>query len=155
MNRLAAILRHDERGASVIEMALAAPILAAFLIGMIDLSRAYSAKLQLEQAAQRSIEYIQRSGFSPGQENTLKSEATTAAGVATTDVTVTTWAECRTGSTVTTAGFTDACAGADSYARYVSVDVQKTHTPFFSFKWDLKSASTNRVLHGKAAIRVQ
>lgn len=149
-------LRRDERGSSVIEMALAAPILAAFLVGMVDISRAYSAKLQLEQAAQRAIEYIQRNGFNPGDENTLKAEAVAqAAGVATSDVTVATWAECRTGSTVTTAGFTDPCTGADSYARYVSVDVQKSHAPFFRVKWDLKTASSNYVLHGKAAIRVQ
>ena len=149
------LLRRDERGSSVIEMALAAPILAALLVGMVDLSRAYSAKLQLEQAAQRSIEYIQRNGFTPGNEDALKSEAATPAGVATSAVTVTTWAECRTGTTVTTAGFTDSCSGADSYARYVSVDVQKSHTPFFRVSWDLKSSSTNYVLHGKAAIRVQ
>jgi len=147
-------LRRDERGASVIEMAFAAPILAAFLVGMVDLARAYQAKLNLEQAAQRSIEYIQRNGFSPGQEDDLKAEAAAGASVASSAVVVNTWAECRTGSTVTNATFTDTCAGADSYARYVSVDVQKTHTPFFDFKWN-RTASGNYLLHGKAAIRVQ
>ncbi len=55
MKRLSHLFR-DERGTSVIELALVAPILASLVIGMSDLSRAYSAKLQLEQAAQRSIE---------------------------------------------------------------------------------------------------
>lgn len=146
-------LRQDERGASIIELGVAAPILAMLFVGMTDLSRAYSAKLGLEQAAQRSIEYVQRNGFTPGQEDTVKAEATTAAGTGS-SATLTTWAECTTGSTVTTTTFTDPCTGADSYARYLSVDVQKSHTPFFSFKWN-KTASTNYVLHGKAAIRVQ
>jgi Flp pilus assembly protein TadG len=148
-------LRRDERGTSVIELALAAPILGAFLVGMIDLSRAYSYKLQLEQAAQRSIEYIQRNGFNPGDENTIKAEAAAAASVPTSAVIIATWAECTTGTTVTTVSFTNTCSGADSYARYVSVDVQKTHTPFFRVNWNLKTASSNYVLHGKAAIRVQ
>jgi Flp pilus assembly protein TadG len=153
--RILAPLGRDERGTSVIELAIAAPILAAFLVGMVDLSRAYSAKLQLEQAAQRSIEYVQRNGFVVGQEDLVRDEAASAANVAASAVTLTTWAECRSGATVTTAAFNDACTGADSYARYVSIDVQKSHTPFFRFKWDLKTASSNYVLHGKAAIRVQ
>ncbi|WP_310467629.1 pilus assembly protein, partial [Sphingomonas sp.] len=49
-------IRRDERGASVVELALVAPFLAAMLIGMVDMSNGYSDKLQLEQAAQRSIE---------------------------------------------------------------------------------------------------
>jgi len=48
----------DERGASIIELALTAPFFAAMLIGMIDLSRAYSMKLKLEQSAQRAVEKI-------------------------------------------------------------------------------------------------
>ena len=53
-------LSQDEGGASIIELALVAPILATLLIGMVDLSRAYSRKLMLEQAAQRAIEKIQQ-----------------------------------------------------------------------------------------------
>ena len=155
MMRMLPLLWRDERGASIVEMAIAAPILGAFLVGMVDLSRAYSAKLQLEQAAQRAIEYVQRNGFAPGQETALQTEAANGANVATSAVTVTSWAECRTGSTVTTAAFNSSCSGANSYARYVSVDVQKSVTPFFRFKWDLKTRSSNYVLHGKAAVRVQ
>ena len=50
MKRLVHLIR-DERGTSVIELALLAPILASLVIGMSDLSRAYSAKLQLELLA--------------------------------------------------------------------------------------------------------
>ena len=45
-------LAADERGTSLIEMALATPMFAALLMGMVDLSRAYSEKLQLEQASE-------------------------------------------------------------------------------------------------------
>jgi Flp pilus assembly protein TadG len=53
-------LSQDERGASIVELALVTPILASLLIGMVDLSRAYSYKLNLEQGAQRAIEKVQQ-----------------------------------------------------------------------------------------------
>ena len=49
-------LHHDKRGTAAIELALIAPILATRVVGIVDLSRGYSMKLQLEQAAQRAIE---------------------------------------------------------------------------------------------------
>jgi Flp pilus assembly protein TadG len=48
----------DARGAAVIEMALIAPVLALGVIGIVDVSNAYSRKLALEQGAQRAIEKI-------------------------------------------------------------------------------------------------
>ena len=51
-------LRSDDRGAAVIEMALVAPVFALMVIGISDMSNAYSQKLALEQGAQRSIEKV-------------------------------------------------------------------------------------------------
>ena len=59
MIRLFRSLARDERGASIIEMAMVTPLLGSLLIGMVDISRAYSAKLQLEQSAYRAIEKVQ------------------------------------------------------------------------------------------------
>jgi len=53
MIRLFRRLRSDERGAAVIELALTAPILATLVIGIVDISNAYSRQLSLEQAAPR------------------------------------------------------------------------------------------------------
>ena len=84
----------DERGNSFIEMALFAPILAALLIGTVDLSRAYSAKLQLEQAAQRVIERVQATEYKTSDNSTLESEAAAAAGTgASADISA--WLECN------------------------------------------------------------
>ena len=44
-----------DRGNSFVEMALAAPVLVSLLIGMVDISRGVSAKLQVVQAAQRTV----------------------------------------------------------------------------------------------------
>jgi len=75
-------LARDERGASLIEMGLMLPILASLLIGMVDISRAYSAKLQLEQSAYRAIEKVQQYQTTQSTYSTLRSEAATAARAA-------------------------------------------------------------------------
>ena len=145
-------LVRDERGASIIEMALAAPLLATFLIGMVDLSRAYSMKLQVDQAAQRTIEYVQRNGFAPGQEPTLKAEAEISIDPAT--ATVTASLECTSGSATTTKSYTSSCSTGESFARYVKVEITKTYTPLFKIRWG-GNANGTYTIHGKAGVRVQ
>ena len=87
-------LAGDESGASLIEMGLMLPVLGSLLIGFIDISRAYSSKLQLEQAAYRAVEKVQQYNTSSSTYNTLKTEAAAAAnssgfsGVTDNDVTL-------------------------------------------------------------------
>ena len=82
MTRQVQTLARDERGASIIEMAMAMPVLASLLIGMVDISRAYSAKLQLEQAAYRAVEKVQQYQTTESTYDTLKTEAGSAARAA-------------------------------------------------------------------------
>src|SRR6266550_2771978 len=95
MTRKIFALIRDSRGTSIIEMALVAPFLATLVIGMVDLSRAYSTKVQLTQAAQRAIEKAMQGKKETSLYDTLQSEGATAAGVATSDVTVDYWLECN------------------------------------------------------------
>ena len=142
----------DERGSSVIEMGLIAPFLAAMLIGMVDLSRAYSAKLSVVQAAQRTVEKIQVSSYSPSDNTTLQEEAATAAGVPTGNVTVTSWLQCNNSSTQLS--FTSSCNGNEPFARYVRIQISKSYTPLFRVKWDRTTSGTWTV-SGRAGIRIQ
>ena len=142
----------DDRGSSVIEMGLVAPFLAAMLIGMVDLSRAYSTKLSVEQAAQRTIEKIQVSSYAPTDNTTIQAEAATAAGVATGNVTVTSWLQCNNSSTQLS--FTSSCNGTEPFARYVRIRIQKSYTPLFRVKWDRTTSGTWTV-NGAAGIRIQ
>src|SRR5438309_3226648 len=64
----------DTRGAAVIEMALVAPVLALGVIGIVDISNAYSRKLALEQGTQRAIEKIMNTTESSTVEATLADE---------------------------------------------------------------------------------
>ena len=46
---------HFERGAAAVEMALVLPVLLFLLMGIIDFGRAYSAQIQLSQAAREGV----------------------------------------------------------------------------------------------------
>jgi Flp pilus assembly protein TadG len=153
--RLHPILR-SERGAAVIEMALIAPVLALMVIGIVDISNAFSHKLAIEQGAQRAIERIMQTTASDTVENTLKTEVvcqvngantdgTCKTGTITTaDVTVTYRLECTAGggtiSVQTSASATafDAfvCPGGTvSDARYIEVGVNDKYTPLFPIRF--------------------
>jgi len=160
MMKTARTLLRSESGNSFVEMALVAPFLTTLLVGMVDLSRAYSSKLQLEQAAQRTIEQVmQQAGVSSDYSAALKTEGAAAASVAETAVTPDNWLECSADGIAWTraANFTDSCdAATPMYARYVTVDIVKNYKPLFSSKYFPGSDSQgNYKLHGRAGIRVQ
>jgi Flp pilus assembly protein TadG len=153
MTRSFHILARDERGASLIEMALLMPVLASMLIGMVDISRAYSAKLQLEQAAQRAIEKVQQYQTTSSTYSTLQSEAATAAGVATSAVTVDYWLECD-GTRQT--DYSGVCPSGQAYTRYITVSIQKMFTPMFGSRFFPRAnANGTYTLTGQAGLRTQ
>jgi Flp pilus assembly protein TadG len=160
MTRRFVSLIRDERGASIIEMALVAPFLATLVIGMVDISQAYSAKLKLTQAAQRAVEHAMQGEKTSSLYDTLQAEGAAAAGVATSAVTVKYWLECNgvnqnTSPATMTADFEKVCTSGQTFARYVTVDIQKTYVPLFSMRWAGSNAGGTFTLHGTAGVRVQ
>jgi Flp pilus assembly protein TadG len=131
-------LRGDKRGAVVIEFAIIAPVLALMTIGAVDLSNAFGKKLQLEQAAQRSIEKIMQTTGVLTVEQTIANEAVCQYNGTNTD------GSCKT-SPITTANVTvvhrlecngvlttDAdCATGETESRWVQVTVADNYTPMF------------------------
>lgn len=146
-------LLRDERGASIIELALVLPFFATMVIGVTDVSNAFSTKLQLDQAAYRAIEKVQQYRSTESTFSTLQSEAATAAGVPTSQVTVTYWLECN-GTKQTS--YDSTCSSGQTTGRWISVDISKTFTPLFaSDKWPGSNSDGTYTLHGKAGLRTQ
>jgi Flp pilus assembly protein TadG len=159
MIRYATSLARDERGASIIELAMAMPVLASLLIGMVDISRAYSAKLQLEQAAYRAVEKVQQYQASESTYTTLQSEAGSAARaagfstVADSDVVIDYWLECNGARQ---ANYDTTCPSGQTYARWVTIDIPGTFSPMFSSRrWPGANSNGTFTLHGKAGLRTQ
>jgi Flp pilus assembly protein TadG len=166
-----------ERGAVTIEMALVAPVLALMIMGVADISNAYSQKLALEQGAQRAIEKIMQTTQGETVDDTIKTEAVcqvngtttnTSTGVTscntspitTSDVTVTYRLECTDSDgtvhvTTGAAAATD-CASNQTQAQYVSVSVNGKYTPLFPVHFAGYTASDNSYhLTATAGMRTQ
>ena len=141
-----------ERGNSFIELALAAPLLISLLVGMVDISRAVSAKLQVVQVTQRTIERVQRTNFQVADLTVLETEAEAAAGGGA-NATVSAWLEC--GSSTTKLAYTSSCATGEAYARFVGIEMTKNFTPMFSTKFFPGAVNGQVPLTGKAGVRVQ
>jgi len=170
-------LRRDERGAAIIELALVAPVFALMTIGIVDMSNAFSRKLALEQAAQRSIEKVMQTTQLSTVQDTLKNEACSqidgqnADGtcknteITTDDVTVTFRQECTDASgNLTTQTTSDAdtfdsftCAsGSTKEAKYISVTVADTYMPLFPVHFfGYSSASGGYDLSASAGVRTK
>jgi Flp pilus assembly protein TadG len=158
-------LADDKRGTALIEMALAAPFFAALLMGMVDISRAYSERLQLEQATQRAIEKVFNNQTQSTSYNTLKSEAKSAAhdagftAVTDSDVTIDYWLECngvRQGDGTPGNGYNDNCPDGQVYARYINVALQKKFSPLFGTQYFPGANSDGTfTLKADAGIRTQ
>lgn len=149
----------NDRGAAVIEMALVAPVLALGIIGIVDISNAYTSKLGLEQGVQRAVEKIANTTEDSTVESTLANEVkcqvngsttttTTTGGVTTTTttcntsptqtITVTWRLDCTAGGATTSQSTTSSatydtwvkdCAG--TKAGYVQVTVTDKYSPLF------------------------
>jgi len=152
-------LARDEGGASIIEMGLMLPILASLLIGMVDISRAYSAKLLLEQSAYRAIEKVQQYNTVESTYDTLRNEAASAANsagfsnVTSNDVTIDYWLECNG---TRQANYDTVCSSGQTYARWITVDITANFTPMFSSsRWPGSNTDGTYTLHGKAGLRTQ
>jgi len=156
MIRHAKRLARDERAASVIELALVMPFFAALIMGVADISRAYSAKLKLEQAAYRSIEKVQQYRDTSSTFTTISSEATTAAvaaGFTSPSVSVDYFLEC---DGTRQASYNTVCSSTSTKNRWIMVDIAETFTPMFaSSKWPGSNADGTYTLHGKAGLRTQ
>ena len=153
-------LIRDERGTSLIEMALVAPVLSCLLIGLVDLSRGYAAKLKLEQAAESTIETVQQQGYThdttsnPTSLQVLQTEAQARAGSGS-SATATAYRECRSGATRTVIDFNTDCTGGQTAARYVAIQITQTYSPIFSTRFAGSNTDGSFTLTANAAIRVQ
>ena len=143
-------LARDERGVSVIEFGFFAPFLALLVMGVIDLGRGLSERFSLQQAVNRSLELVQARPASATADATdidytfVATEAASAAGVPSNQVTLTRWRECD-GVAVTT--YAGSCPSGQDQARYLRVRIEKSFTAQFLF--------TSIPMAASGALRIQ
>ena len=172
-------LAANERGAAVIEMALIAPIFALTVIGIVDMSNAYSRKLGAEQGAQRALEKIMQTTETSTVATTLKTEAVCQVNglnadgtckttpITTSDVTVNYRIECKNPSTgaietgylttdVAVHDATDCPSATQKEQRYLEVKVDDKYTPMFPIRFaSFTSADGTYHVSATAGMRTQ
>jgi Flp pilus assembly protein TadG len=141
----------NERGAALVELALVSPVLILAIVGIVDISNAFSRKLALEQGAQRAIEKIMQTTADDTVENTLATEAVcqvngmtgntcNSTPITTSNVAVTWRRECTSGGVTTSTTYTTStafdataaqCSTGASDAEYLQVRIDSSYTPMF------------------------
>ncbi len=175
LRRLLPRIARDERGAAIIELAIIAPVLGMTIIGIVDISNAYSRKLALEQGAQRAIEKIMQTTEQDTVEGTLKTEAvcqvngTNTDGtckttpITTSNVTVTYRLECTdSGGAITAQTSTDAtafdaltCNSGSKESRYIQIALTDKYTPMFPLHFAAINSDGTYHLSATAGMRTQ
>ena len=170
-------LLRDQRGAAIIELALVAPVLAVGVIGIVDLSNAYSRKLALEQGAQRAVEKIMQTTSYSTVESTLTTEAVCqvngmnndgtckSSPITSSNVTVTWRLQCTSSSgAVTNQTSNDSTtfdtfvcpAGTATQAKYVQIALTDKYTPMFPIHFaSFTSADGTYHLSATAGMRTE
>jgi Flp pilus assembly pilin Flp len=153
---LLARLHGDQRGVSVIELAFIAPLLALFLVGIIDGARAVSAKLTLDQTVYRALEKASVGTNQSDYSSILTSEVQNTSGYSSSDViTVSQWLECNLNGTKL--AYDAACAPGQQSTRYIQLKVDRQFMPSYNYgKWFLGAASNGAVtMSSTSTLRMQ
>jgi Flp pilus assembly protein TadG len=124
-------LIRDQRGVGFVELALVAPMIALFFLGMVDMSKIIAARIDMEQAAQRTTDLAL--GKRPPNDSTtyLVNEAVSASGQPSSNVTVTLSLECD--GTVQSS-FTGTCSTGQETRRFATVSITKTVNTGFNWR---------------------
>jgi Flp pilus assembly protein TadG len=130
-SRRAGSLVHLREGTSVVEFALAAPVLMGLLVPLADLGIAYSRQLQVEQAAQAGAQYASVHPWNSNSVNAISNAVTSAgaldgisASPAPSQV-----CGCPSGSAVTSYGCNSTCPNGQTAGYYVVVNAQLPYAP--------------------------
>ena len=152
ITRLAARLSAHRHGTSTIELALLSPILAVVLAGSVDCARLVSAKLSLQQAAERTAELATSGNVASAAFTSLQSEAATAANVPSSSVTVSYWLEC---DFTKQSAFDGTCTAGQQVGRYASIAIASSYTPTFAWLLHAIGQSGSIPITANASVRVQ
>ena len=151
--RLVSALRRAEAGVSAVEFALAAPILVALTLGIIDLGLAYSAQIRVQQAAQAGAQYALVHGFDSTSISSAVTSATALSVSASPAPSQT--CGCVSSGNVTLSGSspcTNTCANGLTAGTYVKVFASYTYHPLVPYASVLSNPTT---LSSQALVRVE
>lgn len=147
----------NERGTAVVELAILAPVLALLTVGIVDLSKGITRRLEVSDAVHSVLEKAAANNFNIKASETdttytfLKDEAADAANVDPSEVTVKVWLECD--GEEQPQG-TPSCDTDEVSATYVQLTIGTTFRPSFT-SIVAPDANGTYPIWAEAAVRIQ
>ncbi len=129
ISRFARRICRETNGTGVIELGFVLPVFLLMFAGMIDLTRVALTKIDTEQAAQRTTDFVLAKLPTSDSTTYLQAEAATAAGVERSAVTAQLLLECNGTST----NFETGCSSGQVSARYASISINKNVDMLFDW----------------------
>ena len=131
LRRITGALR-DGRGASAVEFALGAPLLAAILTVLVDFGFGFYEKMQVEIAAQAGAQYALLYGWNSTNIQSAVTNATPLSGL-TASPAPSQSCGCPNGTAIASASCGTNCSNGQAAGTYVTVNAQATYTPLISY----------------------
>jgi Flp pilus assembly protein TadG len=141
-------LKGNERGTSVVELSLLAPVLMLFMTGVADLSGCIGAKFQIQKAADRAIQLAAVQDVKRDY-TYLRQTAADYAGVPVENVTYEAWLQC---GTVRQTDYNGTCATGER-KRFVKLTITSSYSLHFPISY-LAGANGTLPIVSTSTVRV-
>lgn len=146
----AAAFRCDRTAAAAIEFAIAAPLMVALVIPMVDLGAGFQQQMQVQDAAQAGAQYALAHGWDSTAIQNAVTSAATLSGIQASPAPATSCG-CPQGTSIAAATCGSTCTSGLAAGTYVTVNAQAGYSPLIPYPMFGQSVT----LSAQATVRIQ
>jgi Flp pilus assembly protein TadG len=140
-------------GTSVVEFAVAAPVLLGLLVPVADLGVAFAQRVEVQQAVQAGAQYAAFHPWSTSAPSDISNAVLAASPLGSISVTPAPYQACGcpSGSTITAATCTSTCANGETAGYYVVITAQAPYSPMLPYS----ALGDSVLLTGQSTVRIR
>ncbi|MDL2406580.1 TadE/TadG family type IV pilus assembly protein [Rhizobium calliandrae] len=147
--RLCRDLLNEEHGTAAIDLAIILPVLIAMAFGLVDYSSALLQQTQVENAAQRGLQYALARGFDSSGMSNVITRSTGSAVISATPA-PSKFCGCPGNQGISSTACSDVCSDGSRAGTYVSSSAAATYVPYIALpfvpaSFALQSTATARI----------
>lgn len=147
--RLCRDLLSEQRGTVAVDLAIMLPVLIAMTFGLVDYSFALLQQAQVENAAQRGLQYALARGFDSSAMSNVITRSTGSAVISAAPA-PSKFCGCPSGQGIAGTACSDVCSDGSRAGTYVSASAAATYVPYITLpfvpaSFALQSTATARV----------
>ncbi|MBB4570679.1 TadE/TadG family type IV pilus assembly protein [Rhizobium leucaenae] len=147
--RLCRDLLNEQQGTVAVDLALILPVLIAMTFGLIDYSSALLQQAQVENAAQRGLQYALARGFDSSAISNVITRSTGSAVISAAPAPLK-FCGCPSGQGISSTLCSDVCSDGSRAGTYVSASAAATYVPYIALpfvpaSFALQSTATARM----------